>query len=94
MRDWPWYGYIIVAVLVFGLFFFLYYKPKNEELRDLRDERIKTENEVVELKKKKEQLDQIEVELANMKVKLKELETIIPKEEEIAVILDRIIDIV
>ncbi len=90
MRDWPWYGYIVVAALIFGLFFFLYYKPKNEELRDLRDERIKTENEVVELKKKKEQLDQIEVELANMKVKLKELETIIPKEEEISVILDRI----
>ena len=90
MRDMPWYGYIVIAVLIFGLFFFLYYKPKNEELNELRDERITTENEVVELKKKKEQLDQIEVELANMRVKLKELETIIPKEEEIANILDRI----
>ncbi len=90
MKDWPWYGYIIVAVLIFGLFYFIHYKPKNEELTGLRDERIATENEVVELKKKKEQLDQIEVELANMKVKLKELETIIPQEEEIADILERI----
>ncbi len=90
MKDWPWYGYIIIAALIFGLFFFLYYKPKNAELTSLREERIATENEVIELKEKKEQLDQIEVELANMKVKLKELETIIPQEEEIAEILDRI----
>lgn len=90
MRDWPWYGYIVVAAIIFGLFFFIYYKPKNEELKELRAERIQTENEVVELKRKKEELDQIEVELANMRVKLKELETIIPKEEEIDVILDRI----
>jgi len=90
MRDWPWYGYLIVAVLIFGLFYFIHYKPKNEELTRIREERITTENEVIELKKKKEQLDQIEVELANMKVKLKELETIIPQEEEIADILERI----
>ena len=90
MKDWPWYGYIVIAVLIFGLFFFLYYKPKNEELKSLREERIATENEVIQLQKKKEQLDQIEVELANMKVKLKELETIIPQEEEIADILERI----
>jgi Tfp pilus assembly protein PilO len=90
MRDWPWYGYLILGALIFGLFFFFYYKPKNEELANIRAERIKTENEVVELKRKKEQLDQIEVELENMRVKLKELETIIPQEEEIAAILDRI----
>ncbi len=90
MREWPWYGYIVLAVVIFGLFFLLYYKPKNEELQRIKDERIKAENEVVELKRMKDQLDQIEVELANMQVKLKELETIIPLEEEIEVILDRI----
>jgi Tfp pilus assembly protein PilO len=90
MRDWPWYGYIVIAAIIFGLFFFLYYKPKNEELQRIKEERIQAENEVVELKRMKDQLDQIEVELENMKVKLKELETIIPLEEEIEVILDRI----
>ena len=90
MKDWPWYGYIVIAIIIFGLFYFFYYKPKNQELVELREKRIQTENEVVELKRQKEELDQIEVELANMRVKLKELETIIPKEEEIADILNRI----
>ncbi len=90
MREWPWYGYVAVAAIIFGMFFFLYYKPKNEELQGIRDQRIKAENEVIELKRMKDQLDQIEVELENMQVKLKELETIIPLEEEIEVILDRI----
>jgi len=90
MRDWPWYSYIIVAALIFGLFYFFYYKPQNEELQSIREERIKTEAEVAELRKKKEELDAIEAELETLNVKLRELETIIPQEEEIDVILSRI----
>jgi len=90
MRDWPWYSYIVVAALIFGLFYFFYYKPQNEELQSIREERIKTEAEVVELRKKKEELDAIEAELETLNVKLRELETIIPQEQEIDVILSRI----
>ena len=32
MRDWPWYSYIVLAALIFGLFYFFYFKPQNEEL--------------------------------------------------------------
>jgi Tfp pilus assembly protein PilO len=90
MRDWPWYSYIVIAALIFGLFYFFYYKPQNEELQSIREERIKTEAEVAELRKKKEELDAIEAELETLNVKLRELETIIPQEEEIDVILSRI----
>jgi len=90
MKDWPWYGYVIVAVLIFGMFFLLYYRPKNNELENLRTERITTENEVEKLKQKKKELQEIEKELITMNIKLNQLETIIPQKEEIDIILRRI----
>jgi Tfp pilus assembly protein PilO len=87
MRDWPWFTYVFIAIIILGLFYFVYYKPKNEELISIRDERIKVEAEVAHLKRKKEELDKIEAELEQMKVTLKKLEAIIPQKEEISSIL-------
>ncbi len=90
MKDWPWYGYVLLALIIFGLFYFLYYKGKNEELQTVRNERIKTEAEIVGLRAKKAQMDQIEKEIDEMKVTLSQLETIIPLREEISDILRKI----
>lgn len=90
MKDWPWYGYVLLALIIFGLFYFLYYKGKNEELQTVREERIKTEAAIVELRAKKTQMDQIEKEIEEMKVTLIQLETIIPLREEISDILRKI----
>lgn len=90
MREWPWYGYVFVALIIFGLFYFIHYKPKSNELKSIREERIQVEKEVEMLKQKKEELEQIEQELEIMRVQLKSLEAIIPQEEEIDVILRRI----
>lgn len=90
MKDWPWYGYVLLALIIFGLFYFLYYKGKNEELQTVREERIKTEAEIVGLRAKKTQMDQIEKEIDEMKVTLSQLETIIPLREEISDILRKI----
>ncbi len=90
MKDWPWYGYVVVAVIIFSIFFLLYYRPKNNELKNIRSERITTENEVEKLKKKKEELQEIEKQLITMNIKLNQLETIIPQKEEIDIILRRI----
>jgi Tfp pilus assembly protein PilO len=90
MKDWPWYGYVLLALIIFGLFYFLYYKGKNEELQSVREERIKTEAAIVELRAKKAQMDQIETEIEEMKVTLSQLETIIPLREEISDILRKI----
>ena len=87
MRDWPWFAYVIIAIIILGLFYFVYYKPKNEELISIRDERIQVEAEVAHLRQKKEELDKIEAELELMKVTLKKLEAIIPQKEEISNIL-------
>ena len=90
MKDWPWYGYVLLALIIFGLFYFLYYKGKNEEFQAVREERIKTEAEIVGLRAKKAQMDQIEKEIDEMKVTLSQLETIIPLREEISDILRKI----
>jgi type IV pilus assembly protein PilO len=87
MRDWPWFAYILIAIIILGLFYFVYYKPKNEELQNIRNERIEVEQEVAQLRQKKEELDKIEAELEQMKITLGKLEAIIPQKEEISNIL-------
>lgn len=87
MRDWPWFAYVLIAIIIMGLFYFVYYNPKDEERQNIRDERIEVEAEVAHLKVKKEELDKIEAELEQMKVTLSKLEAIIPKKEEISSIL-------
>ena len=87
MRDWPWFAYVLIAIIILGLFYFVYYKPKDEELTNIRNERIKVEEEVAHLRLKKEELDQIEAELEQMKITLSKLEAIIPQKEEISNIL-------
>jgi len=78
MKNQPWYVYLFLAIFIFGLFYLLYFKPKNAELKDLREERIKAEGEVIKLRAKKDEVDQIEAELKHMNLTLKELEAIIP----------------
>lgn len=90
MKNWPWYGYVILGVIVLGLLFFLYYKPKNDELKSVRAERVKMEEEVTRLRAKKQQLDQIEAELESLNKTLRDLEAIIPLKKEISEILRRI----
>ncbi|MFQ6109449.1 MAG: type 4a pilus biogenesis protein PilO [Candidatus Aminicenantales bacterium] len=89
MKNWPWYGYLLLAVIIFGLFYLVYYKPKNQELKDLREERIKLEDEVAQLRMKKKELDKIEAEIKRMDIVLQELEAIIPQKKEISDILRR-----
>jgi type IV pilus assembly protein PilO len=90
MKNWPWYGYVLLAVVIFGIAFFLYFKPQHAELQRIKAERIKVEDEVRQLQEKKKQLDKIEAELASLNATLKELEKIIPLKKEIDVILRRI----
>jgi len=90
MRNWPWYGYLILAIVIFALAFFFYFKPRDQELQDLRQQREKLEKEVQVLKEKKKELDKIEAELVVLNATLKDLEQIIPQQKEIADILRRI----
>jgi len=90
MKNWPWYAYIILVIVVFALAFFLYFKPQNAELQRIRADRLKVEAEVAKLQEQKKQLDRIEAELATLTEELRDLEKIIPVKKEIDVILRRI----
>jgi type IV pilus assembly protein PilO len=90
MKNWPWYGSLILAVVIFALAYFIYFSPQNSKLQDLRAERIKVEDEVKVLKQKKKELDKIEAELVVMTAQLKGLESIIPQRREQADILRQI----
>jgi len=90
MKNWPWYGYLLFAVLIFALAFFFYFKPQNAKLKVLTAERVKVEGEVQNLKQKKRELDKIEADIVAMTAKLKTLEVNIPQRKEIADILRQI----
>jgi type IV pilus assembly protein PilO len=90
MKNWPWYGYLLFAVLLFALAFFFYFKPQNVKLKALTAERVKVEAEVQNLKQKKRELDKIEADIVAMTAKLKTLEVNIPQRKEIADILRQI----
>jgi Tfp pilus assembly protein PilO len=90
MKNWPWYGYLILAAAIFGLVFFFYFKPQGQELKTLRTDRQALEREVQELKLKEQELKKIEAELVAMSQELKRLEVIIPQKKEISEILRRI----
>jgi Tfp pilus assembly protein PilO len=82
MKNWPWYGSLILVVVIFGVAYFVYFGPQNVKLQALKAERIGVENEVRDLKQKKKQLDKIEAELEVMSSQLKGLESIIPQRKE------------
>ena len=83
MKDWPWYGHILLIAILAALLYFVWFKPKNVELQNIKAEREKIEAEVQDLQKKKRQLDRIEKEIAVLNETLRDLEQIIPKRREI-----------
>ena len=94
MKNWPWYGHLIVAVLIFVMAFFFYFKPKNAELTTLRSERVRLVQEVEVLKQKKKELNKIEAQITAMTATLKDLEQIIPLRKEISAILRQVQNLV
>ena len=90
MKNLRWYAYVILAVVILGAAFFLYFKPQQAELNRIKVERQNVEREVQSLQEKKQQLDKIEAELASLTQTLKELEVIIPLRKETDVILRRV----
>ena len=31
MKNWPWYGSLVLVLIIFALVFFFYFKPKDQE---------------------------------------------------------------
>ena len=82
MKKQPWMSIALLAAIVAGLIYFVYFKPRLADLRSFREERVALEDELTQLRSKKRQLDRIEAELAMLGASLAELETIIPRKKE------------
>jgi len=89
MKDWPWYGHLVVALLAFVIFYMAYFKPQGGKLKTLKENRIKVETDVIKLRAKKKELNKIEAKIKVLSGTLKELETIIPQEKETWDILNK-----
>jgi type IV pilus assembly protein PilO len=89
MKDWPWYGHLLLAGIIFALLFFIYFRPQGNKLATVKEQRERTEVEVTNLKQKNLQLSKIEEELVELRKILNELEAIIPKRKEIWDILKK-----
>ena len=87
MKDWPWYGHLVLIGIMAALLYYVWFKPKNDQLENLRVEREKVEREVTTLRAKKRQLDKIEAEILVLSQTLQKLEAIIPQRREIYNIL-------
>ena len=90
MKRSSLFAYVFLAILLGGLAYMMYFKPRQAELRNLHDQRVKAEAELAQLQAKKKQLDKIEGELGELNKALAELETIIPRRKEHAEILRNI----
>jgi type IV pilus assembly protein PilO len=82
MKKQPWMSIALLIAIVAGLIYFVYFKPRQADLKSFRAERIALEDELTLLRSKKRQLDRIEAELAKLGASLAELETIIPRKRE------------
>lgn len=89
MKDQPWYTYVLLLGIVFAFFYFLYFKPQNNKINNIREERTNIENQVVKLRAQRKQLNSLETELKSMTATLEQLEVIIPQQEEMYEILRR-----
>ena len=81
--------YIAISVVLAGLFFFIYYRPRAAELQTLKTKRTEAQAEVAKLRAKKKEMDKIEMQLQTLQISLKELQTIIPDKREISDILSQ-----
>jgi Tfp pilus assembly protein PilO len=90
MKNWPWYGHLVLAFLIFAALYFFYFKPQDATIKRIQRQRLTVENQLVNLRIKKAQLDELKAQLATMAAELEKLELVIPRTQEISNILSRV----
>ena len=87
MKNQSWVVYVLLGLLLGGLVYIIFFKPRQAELSAARAELVNLENELTTLRAKKVQLNKIETELVDLSKALAELERIIPRKKESGEIL-------
>jgi Tfp pilus assembly protein PilO len=87
MKNWAWYGNVIIGLVISALAYMFWFKPQMAEVKSLKTERIKIEASIEKLSAKKKELDKLQGEIEFLNQALRELENIIPKKREESEIL-------
>jgi len=87
MKNWAWYGNVIIGLVISAVAYMFWFKPQMTEVKSLKTERIKIEASIEKLRAKKKELDKLQGEIEFLNLALRELENIIPKKREESEIL-------
>ncbi|MCX6560475.1 MAG: type 4a pilus biogenesis protein PilO [Candidatus Aminicenantes bacterium] len=82
MNERPWYQYLLLCLAVGFFAYVAYFKPKQADLKSVREERIMVEDQVAKLQIKKRQIDKLKAELTELGKSIAELEPLIPAKKE------------
>ncbi len=91
IKSLPWYGQLIVFVLLgllfIGIYYKMYYLPGQDEVVSLEKQKAQLESEIKTLQRKKREINKIQRDIELKKANLEKLKEILPNRKEIAKIL-------
>ncbi|MCX6556308.1 MAG: type 4a pilus biogenesis protein PilO [Candidatus Aminicenantes bacterium] len=94
IQNLPWYGqllvFLVVGVVLFGIFYFIIYSPTQEEIATIVAQSEKLQEEIRKAEKNESKLKKLEDEKANNEAILEELKGILPEKQEVSQILRKI----
>mgnify|MGYP001047594850 CR=1 FL=1 len=97
-EDLPWYGQflltLVLMLVVLGIFYFTYYKSKNNTIKAMESEVQQISMKIIQAKRKINQLKDIEKGIEEKKAQLRELRKILPEQKEIAEITQKVKSII
>lgn len=97
-EDLPWYGQflltLVLMLVVLGVFYFTYYKSKNNTIKSMENEVKELSMKIIQAKRKINQLKDIEQGIEEKRAQLRELRKILPEQKEIAEITQKVKSII
>jgi type IV pilus assembly protein PilO len=98
LQSLPWYGQLLVFLLIggifFGVFYMVYYSDNQDRIKNMVDQIDALDQEIKKAEKKEAQLKQIQEEKAAKEKVLATLKEILPEDKEIAQILRKVQSII
>jgi type IV pilus assembly protein PilO len=94
IQNLPWYGqllvFLVVGVVFFGIFYFIVYSPTQDEISSIVVQSEKLQEEIRKAEKNESKLKKLEEEKANNEGIMEQLKGILPEKQEVSQILRKI----
>jgi type IV pilus assembly protein PilO len=94
IQNLPWYGqllvFLVVGIVFFGIFYFIVYSPTQDEISSIVVQSEKLQEEIRKGERNESKLKKLEEEKTSNEAILEELKGILPEKQEISQILRKI----